>query len=59
LYELKTGSDEFACFVKCVLKLMEVEYLTIVLDPTNKQDLVKIEGLKKKTPLGKFPVLQL
>ena len=59
LYELQGGSDEFACFVRCVAKLMEVDYLTIKLDPTNKKDVETMNNLKLKTPLGKFPVLQL
>ena len=59
LFELSTGSDEFACFIRCVAKLMEVEYLTVKLNPSDKKDNETIESLKLKTPRGKFPVLQL
>ena len=58
-FELTTGSDEFACFVRCVSKLMEVDYLSIKLDPADKKDAEVIDRLKMRTPLGRFPVLQL
>ncbi len=38
---------------------MEVEYLTVVLDPADKKDNERIAQLRTKTPLGKFPVLEL
>jgi glutathione S-transferase len=38
---------------------MEVEYLTVVLDPSVKKDLEQIEKLKSNVPLCRFPVLEI
>lgn len=57
MYELKSGSDEFGCFVKCTGRLMEVEYLTVILDPNKDQE--QIEKIKSKVPLCRFPVLEV
>jgi len=52
LYEKQFGGDEYANFVKVVLRLMEVEYLSVTVAPTD-------EELLKKSMNGKFPVLEL
>ena len=61
LYEDIQGQDEFACFVKCVARLMEVEYLTVKVDSTSKTDKDTLDKLKNSTPMGRFrfPVLEV
>jgi glutathione S-transferase len=53
LYELNEPADEFGNFVKVVLRLMEVEYLSVPVDAS------KDTAIVQKSLTGKFPMLEL
>ena len=52
MYEKPNSGDEFANFVKLVLRLMEVEYLSVTVSD-------KDTTLLNKSLTGNFPVLEL
>ena len=53
MYELNEPQDESANFVKVVARLMEVEYLSVIVDKTKDTEIVQ------KSLTGKFPILEL